>query len=128
MKLHHIGVACKDIGTEMESIARIHAVVHRTPAVFDPEQQATLALLTLADGTRIELVAGHPVENLLKKKITYYHLCFEVENIDDEIDKLMKNGAILLSPPKPALLFGGRKVAFLHVSYGIIELLSQNQE
>ena len=128
MKLHHIGVACKDIEEEIRKFSRIHQVTHCTPAVFDPAQQATLALLTLIDGTLIELVAGRPVETLLKKNITYYHLCFEVEDIDKEIDRLMSDDAILLSPPTPALLFGGRKVAFLHVSYGIIELLSQNQD
>ena len=128
MRLHHIGVACGDIGREIDSLSRIHEVVECTGVVFDEVQQAELALLTLSDGTRIELIAGRAVETLLKKKFTYYHLCFEVEDIDLEIERLTKEGALLLSPPKPAVLFGNRKVAFLHVSYGIIELLSQKNE
>jgi methylmalonyl-CoA/ethylmalonyl-CoA epimerase len=126
MKLHHIGVACRDIEEEIGAISRIHAVVERTPVVYDPEQNATLCLLTMADGTRIELIAGEQVETFLKRGTTYYHLCFEVADIDVEIRRLVGENAILLSPPKNALLFGYRKVAFLHVSYGIIELLSQN--
>jgi methylmalonyl-CoA/ethylmalonyl-CoA epimerase len=124
MKLHHIGIACENIEEEMASISRVNSVRECTPVVYDPEQDATVVLLTLEDGSRIELITGRQVETMLNKNITYYHLCFEVGNIDEEIDRLVAEGAILLSPPKPALLFNGRRVAFLHVTYGIIELLS----
>ena len=126
MRLHHIGVACRDISGEIAAISRLHEVMECTGILFDKAQNADLALLTLKDGTRIELIGGPAVDTLLKRNITYYHLCFEVADIDSEIDRLTKEGAKLLSPPTPAVLFGGRKVAFLHVSYGIIELLSQN--
>ena len=48
------------------------------------------------DGTRIELVAGRQVEALLKKNIGLYHLCFEVEDIDAEIGRLVEGGARLI--------------------------------
>ena len=58
MKLHHIGVACGDIALEMENIRRIHDVSECSPVVFDPLQEAELALVTLADGTRIRIDSG----------------------------------------------------------------------
>lgn len=125
MKLHHIGIACTNIEEETQRLSMIHDIVKRTPIIADKAQNAELSLLTLADGTNIELVAGPAVETILKKKLTYYHLCFEVPDLDAEIQRLVSAGAILLSPPKPAPLFDNRLVAFLHVSYGIIELLSQ---
>lgn len=128
MQLHHIGVACRDIEEEIGNISRVHEVLQRTPVVYDPCQDATLAMLTLADGTRIELVAGPPVQTMLRKGIGYYHLCFEVDDIESEIERLVLQKAVLLSPPKPAVLFGGRKVAFLQASYGIVELLSANKD
>jgi len=124
MKFHHIGIACGNIDEEIANISKIHAIVDRGPTVFDKEQNAELVLLTLADGTNIELIAGKKVEMLLKKNITYYHLCFEVEDINAEIKRLLNAGAFLISPPKPALLFSNRQVAFLNVSYGMIELLN----
>jgi methylmalonyl-CoA/ethylmalonyl-CoA epimerase len=127
MRFHHIGIACRDIEEEILHVYKIHEVVKRTPVVFDQEQNATLALLTLADGAQLELIAGQPVENLVRKHITYYHLCFEVADLPAEIERLLEQGALLISPPKPAVLFENREVAFLNVSYGIIELLSQNQ-
>jgi len=124
MKFHHIGIACRNIDDEIANISKINQVIKKSPVVFDVEQNAELALLTLADGTNLELISGKQVETLLKKNITYYHLCFEVDDIDTEIERLVTEGALLISAPKPAVLFNGRKVAFLNVSYGIIELLN----
>jgi methylmalonyl-CoA/ethylmalonyl-CoA epimerase len=125
MRFHHVGIACRDIAAELERIVMIHDVVETSPVVFDQGQQAELVLVTLADGTHLELISGKQVEGILKKNITYYHLCFEVDDIRAEIDRLEKQHAKLLSPPTPAPLFDNREVAFLHVSYGIIELLAQ---
>ncbi|MES2111798.1 MAG: VOC family protein [Bacteroidota bacterium] len=124
MKLHHIGIACKNIDDEIVNISKIHHVVSQSPKVFDEAQNAELVLLTLADGTNLELISGRQVETFVKKNITYYHLCFEVDNINAEIERLVNEGAFLIAPPKPAALFNNRLVAFLNVSYGIIELLN----
>src|SRR5665213_2491803 len=124
MKFHHVGIACKNIDEEIANISKIHQVIHQSTKVFDQEQNAELVLLTLADGTKLELISGEQVETLLKKNITYYHLCFEVDDINTEIDRLVNEGAFLISAPKPAILFNNRLVAFLNVSYGMIELLN----
>ena len=125
MQLHHIGVACRDIGEGIEQLTRIHEIVMQSPVVDDPGQDAQLVLLTLADGSRIELVAGRQVDTLVRKNIGLYHLCFEVEDIQAEIDRMVGEGSKLIAPPKPAVLFGARAVAFLYVSYGMVELLSK---
>ena len=71
----------------------------------------------------IELVSGEMVKDLVKKKITYYHICYEVKNIQKSIDSF-KN-SILISPPKEAILFNNKKVAFLYTPIGLIELLGE---
>jgi methylmalonyl-CoA/ethylmalonyl-CoA epimerase len=125
MTFHHVGIACRDIAAELKQIVLIHDVVETSPVVFDEGQQAELVLVTLADGTHLELISGKQVEGILKKNITYYHLCFEVDDILAEIGRLEEQGAKVLSLPRPAPLFENREVAFLHVSYGIIELLGK---
>jgi methylmalonyl-CoA/ethylmalonyl-CoA epimerase len=124
MKFHHVGVACRNIDEGIANISKIHQVIKKSQIVFDKEQNSELVLLTLSDGTNMELISGKPVETLLKKNITYYHLCYEVDDIDLEIKRLVNEHAFLISPPKPAILFDNRKVAFLNVSYGMIELLN----
>jgi len=124
MKFHHIGIACKNIDEEIANISKIHTITKQTEKFFDARQNAELVLLTLADGSNMELIAGKQVDTFVKKNITYYHICFEVDDILAEIDRLVAEGAFLVSPPKPAILFGNRLVAFLNVPYGLIELLN----
>ena len=126
MQLHHIGVACPDIEEGIEQLSRLHTVIDRTAVIYDPEQDSQVVMLTLADGTRMELVAGRQVETLVKKNIGFYHLCFEVADLQTEIDRLVEGGAKLVVSPRPALLFEGRMVAFLYADYGMIELLHKN--
>lgn len=126
MKFHHVGIACANIEEEILNISKIHAVIKQSPIVFDTEQNAQLVMLTLSDGSNLELISGKQVELLVKKRITYYHICFEVEDIYAEIERLINGGAYLISAPKPAILFDNREVAFLNLSYGMIELLNSN--
>ena len=123
MRIHHIGIACKDLSLEIQKIQQIHDVESISNIVFDKNQNANLCLIKINNGISIELISGKQVENLIKKKISYYHLCYEVDDIEGEIKRLSNAGGILMSHPKPAILFENRKVAFLMLSYGIIELL-----
>lgn len=123
MKFHHIGIACKNITQEIEAIKQMHDIINISPIVHDPEQKADLCILKLGEGTTIELISGEQVENLIKRRITYYHICFETNDIDKEIMRLQDLGGFIISEPKPAILFGNKRVAFLQVSYGLIELV-----
>lgn len=123
MRIHHIGIACEDIHLEIQKLQEIHDVESTSDIVFDKNQNANLCLVKIKDGISLELISGNQVKSLIKKKISYYHICYEVDNIEDEIKRILNTGGILMSEPKPALLFNNRKVAFLMVSYGIIELL-----
>jgi hypothetical protein len=123
MRFHHLGVASQDPGGVIRWIKETHAIVEESGPLFDPEQNATLTLLRTADGLTFEVVSGEQVKTLVKRGIALYHACYAVANLDDAIAELSKNGASLISAPKPAVLFGGSRVAFLHTPMGIIELL-----
>ncbi|MDR3258503.1 MAG: VOC family protein [Fusobacteriaceae bacterium] len=123
MKFHHIGICCKNILEEIKDIKQIHSIKTISDIVYDERQDAELCMIELKEGILIELISGKQVEKLIKKNISYYHLCYETENITFEKQKLINNGALLLSDEKDAVLFFDKKVCFLMVSYGIIELI-----
>ncbi len=127
MRFHHIGIACRNINDEIAKIAKIHLIQKQSQIVFDKKQHAKVCMLIIAGGLKIELVSGKQVETIIKNRQSYYHLCYLVDDINQEIERLEKAGAFLLSPPNPAILFDNRDVAFLNVSYGIIELLSSKK-
>lgn len=123
MKFQHLGIACHDIENALVFIRSTYQIANVSEIVYDPLQKASLCMVTIQDGTKIELISGDIVRNLLKKQIYLYHTCWQVEDIESAIHKFRQNGAVLISEPKPALLFNGKKVAFIASPLGIVELL-----
>jgi methylmalonyl-CoA/ethylmalonyl-CoA epimerase len=124
LRHHHVGIACRDIRKTLEFLTRTHRLQGTPQIIYDPSQDAEVCLVTTADGARTELVSGRVVENLIKKGMSYYHVCYEVEDMDAAIAWLKEQHCLLVSPPIPAVLFDDRKVAFLYSPIGLIELLS----
>lgn len=122
MKFHHIGICCKNIKKEIERIEKIHTIEKISDIVYDNNQNAELCMLELKEGIKMELISGEVVKNLIKKRISYYHLCYEVKDIEKEKSFFIKNGAILLKDLEEAILFENKKVCFLMASYGLVEL------
>lgn len=123
MKFHHIGIATKDIEKAVKDYKKYHKVKFESDIIFDEKQNAKVVYLEADNGVSIEFISGKVVENVIKKGINYYHICYETEKLDSTIKELYEQGAQLVSPPKPAILFDMRRVAFLFVNYGLIELL-----
>jgi methylmalonyl-CoA/ethylmalonyl-CoA epimerase len=42
-----------------------------------------------------------------------HHLCYEVNMLEDALADLRSKGALLAKPPKPAVAFEGRRIAWL---------------
>jgi methylmalonyl-CoA/ethylmalonyl-CoA epimerase len=124
LRFHHTGIACRDIAETLAFVASVHAVVERSAIVHDAGQDADVCLLTLADGSALELVSGPVVANLVRKGISSYHVCYEVADLDAAIADLTSQRCRVVSGPTPAPLFDGRQVAFLFSPIGLIELLA----
>ncbi len=125
IRFHHIGIATADIPKMQEYLKQIARIIDMTDIVFDEQQKAYLCMVTLSDGTQIELIAGPMVEKLVKKRNFLYHTCYEVADMDGKIECLIQNGAMVVSEPKEAVLFGCRRVAFLATDMGLIELVEE---
>ena len=125
MKLHHIGIACNNVKEEIERYKNTHQLNQASKIVFDDQQDAQVGLVKLENDVHIEFVSGKQVENIKRKGISYYHLCYEVDDIDQALKELVDQGALMVSEPKPAKLFDMKRVAFLQLSYGLIELLER---
>ena len=124
MILHHLGIACSDIRETLEQLQAMFPVTGCSEIVHDPEQDAELCLVSIRDSLPLELIAGPVVSNLVRKGIMLYHACWEAEQIEEVIDRMRRvNGCMVVSEPKPAVLFGRRRVAFLNTPVGLVEIL-----
>ena len=79
----------------------------------------------ICNGVSIELVEGPVVSSLIKKGISLYHYCYEVENLKSKVSELKKNGGSIIVKPIPSLLFEKRLISFINTPIGLIELLSK---
>jgi hypothetical protein len=100
--------------------------------VYDPLQHVNLAMRHHATMPDFEVIwpgsEPSPIDKMIKRHGTMmYHCCYETDRVDDALRIIAEAGFDVteVSPPKPALLFGGRQVSFhLIEKFGLIELLS----
>jgi methylmalonyl-CoA/ethylmalonyl-CoA epimerase len=127
MKFHHLGVATANIETSAQS----YSFFGYKPGdiIYDPIQKVNLCFLEKENSPIIELVSptegSSPVNTILKKNGTMpYHTCYEVIDLEENINILKKNKFILVVKPVQAIAFNNHRICFLfHKGAGLIELL-----
>ncbi len=127
MKFHHIGIATDDIESMIKKCQKFLEVKSVSDIVYDDNQKANLCMLDINDGVKIELISGEVVQNILRKRQYLYHTCYSVENIEQTINELIEDGALLVREAREAILFNNRKVAFLMWDLGLIELVEEEK-
>jgi methylmalonyl-CoA/ethylmalonyl-CoA epimerase len=117
--LHHIGHVVSSIEESIERY-RIALGASEVSKIFeDPIQRSRVAFLDLpAEGlVQFELVqpAGpdSPVAAFLAKGGGLHHLCYEVDDLEAQIRWMKSQRALLIRSPKPAVAFGGRRIAWM---------------
>jgi len=125
---HHIGLAVRDFAAAREFYAL--QGYHCDVPVTDPLQDVELLFCTKTGSPSVELVKPlherSPVANHLKQQSEcFYHVCFEVSELQAALKTVYGVRRYLcVSPPKPAVLFGGRHVSFYYSrGIGLVEFL-----
>jgi methylmalonyl-CoA/ethylmalonyl-CoA epimerase len=123
LPFHHLGIACDDIEATAQFVLRAFAVTSDSGTVEDPLQRASLRLFNAGSNGAIELIAGPMVHGIRRLRMTYYHVCYETPDLDATLTAARGLGALVVSRPVPAILFGGRRVAFVQTPLGLVEFL-----
>ncbi|MCM1264208.1 MAG: VOC family protein [Butyrivibrio sp.] len=130
-KLHHIGYL---ISNMEKSISSFLLLGYEADSIFyDEERMADFCFLHSNSGI-IELVAPkeeselHPL--LKQYRNAPYHLCFEVEDLDESVGCLKSHGFLLFKDKQRANAISktAQVVFLMHASLGIIELVSSIEE
>lgn len=128
MKFHHIGIAVKN-GVETSSVYALLGGGKIIDKIFDPVQNVNISWLKSDNRPLLEFLEPvdekSPVNKILEKNgVTPYHICYEVENINDTIKELRNHKFVLVSKPSVAPALDNHLVAFLfHKETGLIELV-----
>lgn len=135
LKFHHLGLAVKEPEMATSFLAAMGYNVGK--AVNDPLQNVNLIMCAHANMPDIEIIypadGPGPVDKLLQrhKNGIVYHLCYETDSHDDSMRRIEESGfrLICVAPLKPAVLFGGKPVAFYFVNgVGLIEIIDNSSE
>jgi methylmalonyl-CoA epimerase len=129
MKLHHIGIVVKSI---QESLGELKNYLdfETTSAIMPVDsQKVNICLLKIGDPF-LELIEpssqDSAISEFAKSGGGIHHLCFEVKNIESELEEFAKKGATILVNPVKG--FDERRIAFVDLNTkntkcGLVELL-----
>ena len=96
MKLHHIGIVVKNIHQSIGELTQFLNFESTTVPTLIGSQKVNVCFLK-TNSVYIELIEpteeNSPVSNFAKDGGGFHHLCFEVDDIRLELEKMKKNGA-----------------------------------
>lgn len=116
MKIEHIGIAVKSLGVSDDLFARLMGSENYKHEAVEREGVET-SFYTIGE-SKIELLeATHedsPINKFIEKRGEgIHHIAFSVENINEEVERLKKNGFFFISEiPKEGA--DNKLVVFLH--------------
>ena len=132
LRFHHFGLAVRDVPAALNVLRGLG--YRCQDEIHDPLQEVRLVWCDHPAMPAVELVAPSdkpgPVDNILEHSTeSIYHLCYEASDIDESVEAIKASGLRVLpvAPPKPAVLFGGRRVGFYQLrGFGLIEILEDS--
>ena len=118
LRFHHIGQAVAHIQPAAERLIRAFGYGIVTPILHDPLQTAFVQFLRLPpESAYLELVAPDASTSKLAQAVRggggLNHLCYTAGPLEEEIATLEQEGLRLISDPKPAVAFYGRRICWL---------------
>ncbi len=134
-KLLHVGVAVPALDPAADTLQSIFGYRITSGPFDDPIQKVTVNFLTQSpdDNVEIELIAplteDSPIRAMLNKGTGgAYHLCFETNDLEKALAHAKDNGCIIVSPPNPAVAFGGRRIAWFYTKNRQLFELVESEE
>ena len=114
LKLHHIGIVVKNIQESIGELTKFLNFESTTVPTLVGSQKVNVCFLK-TNNVYIELIEpaeeNSPISEFIANGGGFHHICFEINDIHKEVEKMVKNGARLVV--KPVKGFDDRLIAFL---------------
>ena len=102
MRLHHVGIVVQNINESLGEITNFLNFESTSVPTSVGSQKVNICFLKTSN-VYIELIEpadeSSPIASFVKEGGGFHHLCFEVDDIQQEIDKMVKIGARLIVAP-----------------------------
>ena len=127
MRLHHYGLATESLERSAEVFRLIGYQI--SEPTYDPIQKVRVCFASREGENLIELVCDieeeGPTHGLISRMgCSLYHICYEVDNMEEAIVTLRKKRYFLKQKPVEATAFDGKRIAWLYNrDIGLVEIL-----
>lgn len=123
MRLHHVAYVTRSVEEKMTQLAELLGCRPAGPIVTDEVQGVRIQFMKMSDGSLLELLEPHGEKSPVKRHLLtgggIYHVCFEVDDLDQTLRRLQEAGdAIVVGEPAPAPAIDNRRVAFVVTTTG----------
>lgn len=129
---HHLGFVVESIASAARDFAESLGANWDAKVIHDPLQVVRVTFLRprTSENPVVELIepAGDksPVLGFLKRGGGLHHLCYEVEDLERQLEIARSMGMLITGPPQPAVAFGGRRIAWVYTKQRLLlELLEK---
>lgn len=129
-KIDHVGIAVKSLAEAVKAYEAMGLKVDHTEEVAS--QKVKVAFIKVGD-TNLELLEAtsedSPIAKYLEKnREGIHHICYEVKDVQSELEKLKSNGVPLINE-KPIVGAHNMLVAFVHPkgTCGVLTEFAQHQ-
>ena len=99
LKLHHIGIVVKNIQESLGELTQYLDFESTTMPTLVGSQKVNICFLK-TNNVFLELIEpaqeNSPISDFVKRGGGFHHLCFEVDDIHLELEKMKKNGARII--------------------------------
>jgi len=129
LKIHHYGLATAHLEQSIETMRLLG--YHVGEIMLDPIQGVRLAFASRPQEAMIELICDIDVNGPTHRIVSntgsgLYHICYEVNNLDDTMMSMRNAGFLLIRTPVTAVACAGKRIAWMYNRYiGLIELLEK---
>mgnify|MGYP001007032593 FL=1 len=133
MKIDHICFAVKNIMEGISYWETVFGYRQMTEVVQNSLQKVKVVFLRKDDSIMVKLIEpqedNSSLINFVNRGGGFHHLCFRVEDMEEELHELKEKGLIMLVPPQPGEAFNNHNIAFLLARYGTnIELIDTDEK
>jgi methylmalonyl-CoA/ethylmalonyl-CoA epimerase len=117
---HHVGFVVASIQNSVQGFAESLQAEWDGVITHDPSQMVRVSFLRSksAADPLFELIepAGEksPVLPFLKKGGGLHHVCYEVQDLEKQLESIRSKGGLIARAPMPAEAFGGRRIAWVY--------------
>ena len=134
MKIHHIGIVVDNIQNSLGEFSKFIKFDEITIPTLVGSQKVNVCFMKIGE-LRIEFIEPindeSPVKKALEKGGGFNHICFEVDNLSEKINEIVKEGGRLIVSPVEG--FEGRQIAFVllnmkKTNLNLVELVEREND